>query len=180
MRSPSGGYAQSRLVQQHKKLARTIPKQRPQARSTFNNENQETWECTPKGSRGRPQTFVCFHCPLVSSAEAKSPACRKEQLWLQTQQFGRAHLARQYASSRMCSLGARLRTRKVTGRDASLPAPLLTVPFELSARKTVGALPQTPAGTLSLHPARGRRKGTKSPLDPFWAARLGRFSLPLG
>ena len=72
VRSPSGGYAQSRLVQQHKKLARTIPKQRPQARSTFNNENQETWECTPKGSRGRPQTFVCFHCPLVSSAEAKS------------------------------------------------------------------------------------------------------------
>ena len=71
MRSPSGGYAQSRLVQQHKKLARTIPKQRPQARSTFNNENQETWECTPKGSRGRPQTFVCFHCPLVASAEAK-------------------------------------------------------------------------------------------------------------
>ena len=59
-------------------------------------------------------------------------------------------------------LRARLRTRKVTGRDASLPAPLLTVPFELSARKTVGALPQTPAGTLSLHPARGN-----CPLTPF-------------
>ena len=28
----------------------------------------------PKGSRGRPQTFVCFHCPLVASAEAKPSA----------------------------------------------------------------------------------------------------------
>ena len=44
---------------------------------------------------------------------------------------------------------------------------------------TVGALPQTPAGTLSLHPARGRRKGTKSPLDPFWAPRLERVSAAL-
>ena len=67
--------------------------------------------------------------------------------------------------------GARLRTRKVTGRDASLPAPLLAASLELVGRGTVGALPQTPQGTLSLDPARGRRKGTKSPLDPF--ARLG-------
>ena len=51
-------------------------------------------------------------------------------------------------------LRARLRTRKVTGRDASLPAPLLAASLELVARGTVGALPQTPAGTLSLHPAR--------------------------
>ena len=63
--------------------------------------------------------------------------------------------------------GARLRTRKVTGRDASLPAPCLSFLFELVVRETVGALPQTPQGTLFLDPARGRRKGTKSPLDPF-------------
>ena len=50
------------------------------------------------------------------------------------------------------SLGARLRTRKVTGRDASLPAPLLSVFKMLVARGTVGALPQTPQGTLSLDP----------------------------
>ncbi len=42
-----------------------------------------------------------------------------------TIQVGRAHLARQCASGRMCSLGARLRTRKVTGRDALLPAPFV-------------------------------------------------------
>ena len=69
------------------------------------------------------------------------------------------------------SLGARLRTRKVRGRDAALPAPLLTASLGLVGLETVGALPQTPQGTLSLDPARGRRKGTKSPLDPF--ARLG-------
>ena len=66
--------------------------------------------------------------------------------------------------------GARLRTRKVTGRDALLPAPLLAAFLALVSRPAVGALPQTPQGTLSLDPARGRRKGTKSPLDPF--ARL--------
>ena len=68
------------------------------------------------------------------------------------------------------SLWARLRTRKVTGRDASLPAPLLAASLGLVGRGTVGALPQAPQGTLSLDPARGRRKGTKSPLDP--SARL--------
>ena len=43
-------------------------------------------------------------------------------------------------------LGALLRERKVTGRDAS-------------------------------HPARGKRKGTKSPLDPFLQPGLGALSL---
>ena len=43
----------------------------------------------------------------------------------------------------------------VTGRDASLPAPLLGAVCILVARGTVGALPQTPQGTLSLDPARG-------------------------
>ena len=61
-----------------------------------------------------------------------------------------------FASSRnlvgKSSLGARLRTRKVTGRDASLPAPLLIAFEMLGARGTIGALPQTPQGTLSLDP----------------------------
>ena len=76
------------------------------------------------------------------------------------------------------SLGARLRTRKVTGRDASLPAPLLAASLGLVGRGTVGALPQTPQGTLSLDPARGRRKGTKSPLDPFSRLSWSRFHAP--
>ena len=59
-------------------------------------------------------------------------------------------------------LGALLRERKVTGRDASLPAPLQAASLGLVGRGTVGALPQTPAGTLSLHPARGN-----CPLTPF-------------
>ena len=76
------------------------------------------------------------------------------------------------------SLGARLRTRKVTGRDASLPAPLLAASLGLVGRGTVGALPQTPQGTLSLDPARGRRKGTKSPLDPFSRLSWSCFHAP--
>ena len=76
------------------------------------------------------------------------------------------------------SLGALLRERRVTGRDASLPAPLLSAFGILVARGTVGALPQTPQGTLSLDPARGRRKGTKSPLDPFSRLSWSRFHAP--
>ena len=45
--------------------------------------------------------------------------------------------------------------------------------FGMVARETVGALPQTPQGAPPLDPARGRRKGTKSPLDPFWLPGLG-------
>ena len=76
------------------------------------------------------------------------------------------------------SLGARLRTRKDTGKDASLPAPLLSAFEMLVARGTVGALPQTLQGTLSLDPARGRRKGTKSPLDPFARLSWSHFHAP--
>ena len=76
------------------------------------------------------------------------------------------------------SLGARLRTRKVRGRDASLPAPLLSAFEMMFSRGTVGALPQTPQGTLSLDPARGRRKGTKSPLAPLSRLSWSRFQAP--
>ena len=113
--------------------------------SPCNNQNQETWVCIAKGSRGRPQS------PLVASAEAKSSACRKDMPCLQDQQRGRAN--GQVVSR--AAWGALLRKRKVTGRDASLPAPLLAFPFELVARGTVGALPQTPQGALPLDPARG-------------------------
>ena len=84
--------------------------------------------------------------------------------------FGRAHLARHSAGVGGSSLGALLRKRKVTGRDASLPAPCLSFLFELVVRETVGALPQTPQGTLSLDSARGN-----FPLDPFARLSWSRF-----
>ena len=127
-----------------------------------------------EGVKGATANFIRFHCPLVASAEAKSPACGRKQacltapLCLRHQQLGRAHLARQYASGRMCGLGARLRTRKVTGRDASLPAPLLwRFPLNWSPAEQLGRCP---------NPQQGRCPCTLQgalPLDPFWAARLG-------
>ena len=70
--------------------------------------------------------------------------------------LGRAHLARQCASGGESELGgAHLRMREVTGRDASLPAPLRASSFELVARGAVGALPQTPPEALPLDSARG-------------------------
>ena len=52
------------------------------------------------------------------------------------------------------SWGALLRERKITGRDASLPALLLMTFLELIARETVGALPQTPPEAPPLDSAR--------------------------
>ena len=82
------------------------------------------------------------------------------------------------------SLGARLRTRKVRGRDASLPAPLLSAFEMLVSRETVGALPQTPQGTdekgrsppLTLQGA--DEKGRSPPLDPFSRLSWSRFHAP--
>ena len=135
----------------------------------------------PKVSKGRSES------PLVASAEAKSPDCNN-MLFFQTLRLVCTTILviailpegfpiALWTPSAVASHadGAVLQGFLVTGRDASLPAPLLSAFAMLVARGTVGALPQTPAGAPPLHPARGRRKGTKSPLDPFWAARLGRF-----
>ena len=65
---------------------------------------------------------------------------------------GRAYLARQSIVVGKTCLGARLRTREVTGRDAPLPAPLLAAFLVLVSRPAVGALPQNPQGTLFLDP----------------------------
>ena len=103
-------------------------------------------------------------CPAKRGSPFLCPPHPK--IWFFTESWGKS------------SLGARLRTRKVTARDASLPAPLLSAFGILVARGTVGALPQTPQGPLSLDPARGRRKGTKSPLDPFSRLSWSHFHAP--
>ena len=79
------------------------------------------------------------------------------------------------------SLGARLRTRKVRGRDAALPAPLLSAFEMLVGRGTVGALPQTPQGTLSLDPfSRLSWSRFHAPSAcSFWGLRLSPCLLPL-
>ena len=78
---------------------------------------------------------------------------------------GRAHLARHSIDVGKSSLGALLRERKVTGRDASLPAPLLSAFGILVARGTVGALPNPTRELRPLTP-----QGEIFPLTPF--ARL--------
>ena len=75
-------------------------------------------------------------------AGAKSPAFGKGQLWSQDQLFGRAHPARRSTDVGKSSLGALLRERKVTGRDASLPAPLWTFPLEWSHEEQLGRCPK--------------------------------------
>ena len=68
-------------------------------------------------------------------------------------------------------MGALLRERKVTGKDASLPAPLLIFPLEWSPAQQLGRCPKPHKGRRPLTPQR-----TLS-LDPFWLPGLG--ALPL-
>ena len=126
--------------------------------------------CSPKVSKGRSES------PLVAPAGAK-PLLAEKSHYGRKANYVVAPIWRDNVQVvGKASWGARLRTRKVTGRDASLPALLRASSFELVARGAVGALPQTPPEALPLDSARGRRKGTKSPLDPFRAIEL--FSLP--
>ena len=47
-----------------------------------------------EGVEGAIADFVCFHCPLVASAEAKPLLAGKTSYGWKDQQVGRAHLAR--------------------------------------------------------------------------------------
>ena len=148
------------------------PIARPQA-CPCNMKKPVTWMSSPaakkvkhhgsvraEGVKGAIADFVRFHCPLVASAEAIPPATKnttplagesccinKSTALLERPAVRSRSCARQYEAGRKSYLGAHLRMRKVTGRDASLPAPLLSAFVILVARGTVGALPQTPQGS---------------------------------
>ena len=47
-----------------------------------------------EGVSGAIADFVCFHCPLVASTEAKPLLAGKTSYGWKDQQVGRAHLAR--------------------------------------------------------------------------------------
>ena len=156
------------------------PIARPQA-CPCNMKKPVTWMSSPaakkvkhhgsvraEGVKGAIADFVRFHCPLVASAEAIPPATKnttplagesccinKSTALLERPAVRSRSCARQYEAGRKSYLGAHLRMRKVTGRDASLPAPWLATFFGVVVRETVGALPQTPQGAPPLDPARG-------------------------
>ena len=115
--------------------------------------------------------------PPPRSRRSEIPAFRKRAAMSERP----ATRSRPFGATMCRRLVERLRGR-VCGRAKLLAGTLrclrllLGVFDKLVARPTVGALPQTPQGTLSLDPARGRRKGTKSPLDPFRAIELSSLS----
>ena len=79
----------------------------------------------------------------------------KELLCLEDQRCGRANGRDNVQVMDRAAWGVLLRMREVTGRDASLPAPLLAASFGVVARPVVGALPQTPPEAPPLDSARG-------------------------
>ena len=119
-----------------------------------------------EGVNGRSQTSSVSFAPC-RLRRGEIPYLRERAAMVARPAIRSRPSARHSIDVEESSVGARLRTREVTGRDASLPAPLLSAFGILVARGTVGALPQAPQGTLSLDPARGN-----FPLDPFRAIEL--------
>ena len=112
------------------------------------------WKQTNVCGRPLDPFAVASHVTWFLSLQGR----QKGKQWFFTESWGKS------------SLGARLRTRKVRGRDASLPAPLLVTSLGLVGQGTVGALPQTPQGT--------DEKGRSPPLDPFSRLSWSRFHAP--
>ena len=96
----------------------------------------------PRLRRGEPPATK-ITIPLVG----ESCCINKSTALLERPAVRSRSCARQYEAGRKSYLGAHLRMRKVTGRDASLPAPWLATSFGAVARERVGALPQTPQGS---------------------------------
>ena len=125
----------------------------------------------PKGSRGRPQTSSVSIAPL-------SPPQRRNPLLAEKTGYGRkscnpvAPIWRDNVALRdRAAWGALLRERKVTGRDASLPAPCWLFPLSSFDEQRLGRCPK---------PHKGRRPLTLQvtlSLDPFWLPGL--VALPL-
>ena len=126
---------------------RKAPLSRPQARFPLQREKSRNME---------------VQCEGASGATAKPPtrlrrgetSCNKKDQHRENKSFpilvGRAHLARQYVSGRMCSLRALLRERKVTGRDASLPAPCWLFPLSSFDEQRLGRCPKPHKGRRPL------------------------------
>ena len=119
-----------------------------------------------EGVNGRSQTSSVSFAPC-RLRRGEIPYLRERAAMVARPAIRSRPSARHSIDVEESSLGARLRTRKVTGRDASLPAPLLSAFGILVARGTVGALPQTPPEAPPLDSARGN-----FPLDPFRAIEL--------
>ena len=78
-----------------------------------------------EGFKGATADIRLFSLPPCRARRRDIPACGKNRLRLKDQLLGRAHLARHSINVEKSKLWARLRTREVTGRVASLPAPFV-------------------------------------------------------
>ena len=128
-------------------------------------KNQITWRCAAKGWRGRPQS------PLLASAEANPLLSEKSRYGRQDQQFGRAHLARHSTGEEKAAWGRSCGSAKLLA--GTLRCLRLCGLFLWSGRpwNSWGVAPNPTRELRPLTPQGG------FPLDPFWAARLERFSL---
>ena len=134
-------------------------------------EKSSNMEVRCEGVEGATADFVCFHCPLLASAEANPLLSEKSRYGRQDQQFGRAHLARHSTGGEKAAWGRICGCAKLLAGTLRCLRLGWRLPLERSPAKELGRCPK---------PHKGRRPLTLQggfPLDPFLAPRLERFSL---
>ena len=134
-------------------------------------EKSSNMEVRCEGVEGATADFVCFHCPLLASAEAPPLLSEKSRYGRQDQQFGRAHLARHSTGGEKAAWGRSCGSAKLLAGTLRCLRLGWRLPLERSPAKELGRCPK---------PHKGRRPLTLQggfPLDPFLAPRLERFSL---
>ena len=153
-------------------------------------KSQAPWECPRRRGQGGDRGLRPFPLPPCRLRRGDSPATKntaplagesccinKSTALLERPAVWSRSCARQYEAGRKSYLGGASADAQSYWQGRFAACAFVDFPFVMVTRGTVGALPQTLPEALSLDPARGRRKGTKSPLDPFLAPQLERFSL---
>ena len=124
-----------------------------------------------EGVSGAAADFVCFHCPLVASAEAKAPALREKPFTIGKNSYSVAPIWR----DNMQVVG-RAAWGRVCGRAKLLAGTLRCLhlcwrlPWDWSDAEQLGRCPKPHKGRCPLTLQGG------FPLDPFLAPRLERAS----
>ena len=113
-------------------------------------KNQEAWWCARRGQGGRPQTSSVSIAPL-SPPQRRNPLLAEESRYGWKSSIVVAPIWRDNVALRdRAAWGALLRERKVTGRDASLPAPCWLFPLSSFDEQRLGRCPKPHKGRRPL------------------------------
>ena len=118
-------------------------------------EKSSNMEVRCEGVEGATADFVCFHCPLLASAEAPPLLSEKSRYGRQDQQFGRAHLARHSTGGEKAAWGRSCGSAKLLAGTLRCLRLCWRLPLNWFDEEQLGRCPKPHKGAPPLDPARG-------------------------